>query len=205
MTSNPPSSLQSRQRLHQRQNSIPVALEAMKVQIPPNPARQAMHRRGQSYDMSRSPIRRHQRTGSAVSMNTNLGQHILREAQQQRIARPGQQQIQPRIDTSIAQQYGGYPPQSLPGTPYEMTMNAFMSAPQNMMQHPQYQNMHMQIPHCSPNQFAVMENMQGYFQPMHPMDDGQIMPNVDRSTSQPDLRIHTGLRPYTPTHQIQTG
>lgn len=208
MMSNPPPSLQSRQRLHQRQQSTPVAFEAMKVQIPPNPARQSMHRRGQSFDMSRSPIRRHQRTGSAVSTNTNLGQHILREAQQHRIARPGQQQIQPRVDTSIAQQYSGYPPtHSLPGTPYDMTMNAYMSVPQNMIQHSQYQNMqmHMQMPQGSPVPFSPMENAQNYFQAMHQMQESPAMPNFDRRISQPDLRIQTGLRPYTPTHQIQTG
>lgn len=206
--SNPPPSLQNRQRLHQRQQSTPVAFEAMKVQIPPNPARQNMHRRGQSFDMSKSPIRRqHQRTGSAVSTNTNLGQHILREAQQQRIARPGQQQIQPRLDTSIAQQYGGYPPtHSLPGTPYDMTMNAYMSMPQNMIQHSQYQNMQMpmQMQQNSPIPFSPMDMAPNYFQATHQFQEAQAM-NLDRRMSQPDLRLQTGLRPYTPTHQIQTG
>ncbi|KAK5070509.1 Metallothionein expression activator [Lithohypha guttulata] len=49
------------------------------------------------------------------------------------------------------------------------------------------------------------ENTQHYFQPMHHMQDiQQMVPPHDRRLSQPDLRIQTGMRPYTPTHQIQT-
>ncbi|KAK3306046.1 uncharacterized protein B0T15DRAFT_217092 [Chaetomium strumarium] len=105
MLSNPPnmSGLHSRQRQHRRQNSTPSAFEAVK--IAPLPSFQqrphTSHRRGLSLDT------RGQQPGStprpitprpsypAVSMSgTNPGtpttpQHVLREAQQQRTARPG--------------------------------------------------------------------------------------------------------------------
>ena len=212
MMSNPPSSLQSRQKLHhQRQNSTPVAFEAMKVPMPPHTQRQTLHRRGQSYDMARTPIRRQQHTGSAVSMTTNIGsihgQQILREAQQQRIARPGQQYTQPQVDTSVTQHCGNFPhPQSFSTIPYDMTMNAIIPINQEMMQHSQYQNMQMPLSAGPQSPFVFDENSQHYFQAMHQMQEAaQMMAQTDRRMSQPDLRIQTGLRPYTPTHQLQTG
>lgn len=209
MMSNPPSSLQSRQKLHRRQNSTPVAaFEAMKVQMPPTQThRHNMHRRGQSFDLSRGPIRRHAHNGSAISMHTNIGpihgQQILREAQQQRIPRPGQQAIQPRVDTSSAQQCGMYT-QPSPSIPYDMTMNT--PSPNSMMQYAHMQNAQMPMSAGFPNPYMFDENNHHYFQAMHQMQDiPEMMPFNDRRMSQPDLRIQTGLRPYTPIHQIQTG
>lgn len=208
--SNPPSSLQSRQKLHKRQNSTPVAFEAMKAQMPPNTIqRHSLHRRGQSHDISRTPIRRHQHTGSAVSMNANTGsiqgQQILREAQQQRTARPGQQHIQPRVDTLIAQQCGGFIQQQPFQETYDMTMNAIMPSPQGMMHHAQFSGMQMPLSAGSQESFMLDENSQNYFQALHSMQDAAQMMTMDRRMSQPDLTVQTRMRPYTPTHQIQTG
>jgi len=184
----------------------------MKVPMPPSTThRQSLHRRGQSYDMARSPIRRHQQTGSAVSMNTNIGsihgQQILREAQQQRIARPGQQHSQPQVDSSVAQQCGNFPPpHSFSAMPYDMTMNAIMPMNQDMMQHSQYQNMPIPLSGGPQSPFTFDENSQHYFQAIHQLQEAaQMMPQTDRRMSHPDLRIQTGMRPYTPTHQLQTG
>lgn len=204
MMSNPPSSLQSRQKLHKRQRSTPVAFEAMKVQMPPNPTqRQGLHRRGQSYDLARSPIRRHQHTGSMVGTNTNLGsiqgQQILREAQQQRIARPGQQHIQPQVETILAQQCG-----PLSDTSYDMTINAIMPSQQGMMQHPNFHGMQMPLSAGVQDAYMLDENSQHYFQTLHAVQDAAHMMPMDRRLSQPDMRIQTAMRPYTPNHQIQT-
>ncbi|KAJ2902276.1 hypothetical protein MKZ38_000742 [Zalerion maritima] len=112
MLSNP--TTQARQRQHRRQNSTPSAFEAVKIapNLPNNMQsqhrRQHMaHRRGMSLD-TRRPM--HHRQDSSSSMgypptvsnttsdntnNTGLAtnpQHVLREAQQQRIARPGNPQ-----------------------------------------------------------------------------------------------------------------
>ncbi|KAF4775425.1 hypothetical protein HER10_EVM0010350 [Colletotrichum scovillei] len=95
MLSNNPqtSNLHARHRAHRRQNSTPTAFEAVKIQpLPPNVQRQRAlgHRRGLSLDTRRQDF-------APVSMTTNTGlaqpQHVLREAQQQRIqARPGPRQ-----------------------------------------------------------------------------------------------------------------
>lgn len=104
MLSNPPSasSLQARQRQHRRQNSTPSAFEAVKIAPLPNfQQRPPMsHRRGLSLDTRRnqfSPtnptttIRQDFTTVSTSTTNPGsaTSQHVLREAQQQRIARPG--------------------------------------------------------------------------------------------------------------------
>jgi regulatory protein SWI5 len=92
MLSNP-NNLQSRQRQHRRQNSTPTAFEPVKVSHLPNIQRHG-HRRGMSLDQ-----RRRQSPPQEIPVSTtNTGytttqQHILRETQQQRLARqgPGQQ------------------------------------------------------------------------------------------------------------------
>ena len=92
MLSNPTNNLHNRQRHHRRQNSTPTAFEAVKVSTLPNIQRHA-HRRGMSLDQ-----RRQAKTPQAFTVSTtnNQGyqttqQHVLREAQQQRLVRPGQQ------------------------------------------------------------------------------------------------------------------
>lgn len=102
MLSTPTSFAQQRQRLHRRQNSTPVAFEGGRVPThpvsTPGLTRQNSHRRGQSLDQ-RSPIRR--RPSPPQDSNrtftnqrqSDVQQHILQEAQQQRLARPGQQQL----------------------------------------------------------------------------------------------------------------
>jgi regulatory protein SWI5 len=98
-----------RQRQHRRQNSTPTAFEAVKIAPLPkfhnqqqHRPHQMSHRRGLSLDTHRqqlSPTRarttiRQDYTTVSTSTTNNTGlsttqQHVLREAQQQRIARPG--------------------------------------------------------------------------------------------------------------------
>lgn len=221
--SNPPSSLQQRQRMHRRQNSTPVAsFEAMRVNTSMPQQRQTFHRRGQSFDQQRSPIRKHHH-GSTVSM-TDIGQlhgqQILREAQQQRIPRPGQQhqhhqpnQMNMNIEMPMSPSCGIFTamPNSLPGTPYEnMTMNEIMHQNSHAMDFSQAQQYfsEMNMPVSSLQAMGVMdENSPQYFQDNRGI---QIHANTgisfdNRRMSQPDLRVQTQLRPHTPSNQIQTG
>ncbi|KAF4922331.1 Metallothionein expression activator [Colletotrichum viniferum] len=84
----PTSSLHARHR-HRRQNSTPTAFEAVKIQpLPNNVQRQRAlgHRRGLSLDTRRQVM-------SPNGTRQDFAQHVLREAQQQRIqARPGPRQ-----------------------------------------------------------------------------------------------------------------
>ncbi|KAK0612061.1 hypothetical protein B0T14DRAFT_340400 [Immersiella caudata] len=138
MLSNPPpsaSSLHARQRQHRRQNSTPSAFEAVKIAPLPNFQQRAAHmshRRGLSLDTRRSQfspttptttIRQDYTTVSTTTTNTGsttTPQHVLREAQQQRIARPGhgqpsygdiasqQQQQQQQQQTQQQQQHDNF-------------------------------------------------------------------------------------------------
>ncbi|KAI1098422.1 hypothetical protein F4804DRAFT_324802 [Jackrogersella minutella] len=119
MLSNPPQGgLQARNRQHRRQNSTPTGFETMKIASNlPNmhlhhhqQQRSRMsHRRGMSLDTRRqqhphqqqrqmqSPTIPQRQEFPMVSNTTNntgsiTSQHVLREAQQQRMARPGPQQ-----------------------------------------------------------------------------------------------------------------
>jgi hypothetical protein len=208
MMSNQPSSLQSQptKQFHRRQNSTPVvAFEAMKVsQLPPQ--RQDVHRRGLSFDQhQRSPIRR--QPGNMVSItNPPHGQHILREAQQLRTARPGQQHI--TTDLPISPNCANFP-NSQPSTPYDqMSMNAAMQKSQSMQfQNSPYYPYDMSpamspMQNAFPNVVRVDENSQHYFQNVHPNQDPNMV--FDRRMSQPDLRVQT-MRPLTPADQIQNG
>ncbi|KIX00748.1 uncharacterized protein Z518_09813 [Rhinocladiella mackenziei CBS 650.93] len=220
MMSNPPSSLQQRQRLHRRQNSTPVvAFEAMKVAANMPPQRQNLHRRGQSFDQQRSPIRKHQE-GSTVSI-TNLGpihgQQILREAQQQRIARPGQQQQQHNIhlDMSISPDCGIYPAvsNSIPDPSCErMTTNAIMhqNPPGIDFAHSQlyFSDMNMPMQNGIPNMGLMDENNPQYLQNAQSVHSQQSngMSFGNRRMSQPDLRVQTQLPqfPLTPPFSQHT-
>ncbi len=92
MLSNPTNNLHNRQRQHRRQQSTPHAFEPVKVESLPNIQRHGSHRRGMSLDQ-----RRRQTPPQEINVSiTNTGyqttpQHILRETQQQRLARPGRQ------------------------------------------------------------------------------------------------------------------
>lgn len=215
MMSNPPSSLQQRQALHRRQNSTPVvAFEAMRVTASSPQQRRSLHRRGQSFDQQRSPIRKQQ--GSTVSM-TNLGSihghQILREAQQQRIARPGQQ-LDTRMELPISPECGIYSASSssMSGTPFEnMPMNVFMHQNSQGMEFshsPQFfPGLNMAMHGGMSNMGLMDENNPHYLQGAQSVLSHQAtgMPMDVRRMSQPDLRVQTQLRPHTPSHQIQTG
>jgi hypothetical protein len=200
---------------HRRQNSTPVvAFEAMKVSNSnqqPNQQRQPMHRRGLSFDQhNRSPIRR-QPLGSTVSITNvaqQLGQQILREAQQQRALRPGQQHPMIQTDIPVQSPQCGVYSGSNPSTPYEaMTMNSIMQHPPQMpFPNPQFYPSDPTA-YQSPYQgmAVVDENTPHYFPPSHQV---QPMPQPgfdERRMSHPELRIHTNMRPQTPRDQIQTG
>ncbi|PQE20629.1 c2h2 transcription factor swi5 protein [Rutstroemia sp. NJR-2017a BBW] len=80
MLSNPTNNLQNRHRQHRRQNSTPTAFDAVKVNNLPTVQKHG-HRRGMSLDTRRRPT------------SPQVHTHILRETQQQRLVRPGQQQF----------------------------------------------------------------------------------------------------------------
>ncbi|KAI9771405.1 MAG: hypothetical protein M1835_006433 [Candelina submexicana] len=88
MLSNPNTNLHQRQRQHRRQNSTPTVFETTKVPLlPAKPTqRQGPHRRRLSLD-HRSPHRRQ----APLTPQDDIT-HTLREAQQHKLARPGQQQ-----------------------------------------------------------------------------------------------------------------
>ena len=93
MLSNPTNNLHNRQRQHRRQNSTPNAFESVKVPDLPNIQRHGGHRRGMSLDTRQ---RQTPPQDILTASTTNQGyqttqQHILRETQQQRLVRPGQQ------------------------------------------------------------------------------------------------------------------
>ncbi|KZF21931.1 hypothetical protein L228DRAFT_163733 [Xylona heveae TC161] len=101
MLSNPATNLHLRQRQHRRQNSTPTAFETPKVPLLPATQlqRHGSHRRGMSLDQRANlfqPRRFSTQDDVTVSI-TNPGfnrhpQHIVREAQPQRLLRPGHQQ-----------------------------------------------------------------------------------------------------------------
>jgi regulatory protein SWI5 len=100
MLSNP-TNLHQRQRQHRRQKSTPTAFEAPKVPLLPLIPTNGHHRRGMSLDQRqrRQPSPQENNTVSTTNNGFHqTQQHILREAQQQRLARPGQQQQAPRHD-----------------------------------------------------------------------------------------------------------
>lgn len=102
MLSNQTSNLHPRQ--HGRQNSTPTVFDAQKVPLLPATLQQQQHgshRRGLSLDQhthTRSPRQLSPQDDRTRSTNPGLPltqQHILREAQPQLLARPGQQLQQP--------------------------------------------------------------------------------------------------------------
>ncbi|KAI0103299.1 hypothetical protein GGR51DRAFT_252990 [Nemania sp. FL0031] len=125
MLSNPPTSgLHARNRQHRRQNSTPTPYEAVKIapnlpNIQPSPLRppprqqqqqqqqaraRVSHRRGMSLDTRRQMLAQKRQAYPMVSNTNNTGsaippQHVVREAQQQRIARPGPQQAYGNLAT----------------------------------------------------------------------------------------------------------
>jgi regulatory protein SWI5 len=92
MLSNPTNNLHNRQRQHRRQNSTPTAFEPVKVSNLPNIQRHGGHRRGMSLDTRRrqTPPQEYMVSTTNTGYQTTQ-QHILRETQQQRLVRPGQQ------------------------------------------------------------------------------------------------------------------
>ncbi|KAI0509486.1 hypothetical protein F5B22DRAFT_322979 [Xylaria bambusicola] len=122
MLSNPPQSgLHARNRQHRRQNSTPTGYDTMKIatnlpNIQPSPLRpqhtqyqqqrsRVAHRRGMSLDTRRQMLsQKRQSYGMVSNTNNSTGsattpQHVVREAQQQRIARPGPQQAYANLAT----------------------------------------------------------------------------------------------------------
>lgn len=80
-----PSGMQRHQRQHRRQNSIPVALEAVKTPNPPGAAmhRYSAHKRGMSLDQPPRNLHPTLMPKKASSMGQNQYTNVLRETQQQ--------------------------------------------------------------------------------------------------------------------------
>ncbi|KAH7395543.1 hypothetical protein BKA64DRAFT_708939 [Cadophora sp. MPI-SDFR-AT-0126] len=95
MLSNPTKNLHNRQRQHRRQQSTPNAFEPVKATNLPNIQRHNSHRRGMSLDQRRrqTPPQEYMVSNTNPGYQTTQPQHILRETQQQRLARPGQNQF----------------------------------------------------------------------------------------------------------------
>ena len=141
--------------------------------------------------------------------STQHGQQILREAQQQNLARPGQ-----RNETPTTPQ-GGLFPLNTQFNPEQMysnttTMNAMMHSPENMqIANSPFYTQEMSMPMSAGFDgmgLGLDENSQHYFQPSHQVrhDFGNVM--VDgRRMSQPDLHVYTGQRPITPAQHVNTG
>jgi regulatory protein SWI5 len=85
--------MQRHQRQHRRQNSIPVALEAVKAPNLPAAAmhRYSMHKRGMSLDQSRVNLQPTLMPKTEPSMSQSQYTNVLREAQQQRTSQLNQQ------------------------------------------------------------------------------------------------------------------
>jgi hypothetical protein len=214
MMSNPTSVLQQRQKLHRRQNSTPVAFEALKVPIlSPAIQRHNSHRRGQSLDQ-RNPIRgANRQTGSTVSItnqgSTSIGQQILREAQQQKIAGPGQ-----RNQLPVSPQCGTFPDSNIDQNELynSTTINAILQ--EQAMAHvasplQQYFSQDLYMPASAGLESMdsnVDENSQHYFHSTHNMtlDLEDEMLN-ERRMSQPDLQMYAQQRPITPAQQMNSG
>ena len=214
MMSNPPSVLQQRQKLHRRPNSTPVAFEALKVPtLPPTIQRHNLHRRGQSLD-HRSPTRSANRqTGSTVSItntgSATIGQQILREAQQQNIARPGQ-----RNQSPVPPQCGIFQDHDIDHNELynSTTMNAILQEQSSLqVASPLQQFFSQDLYMPSPVGFEDMDsnvdqNTQLYFQSTHNVRqsfDDEMM--NERRMSQPDLQMYGQQRPTTPAQQMNSG
>jgi hypothetical protein len=145
---------------------------------------------------------------------TNLGsvqqgQQILREAQQQKLARPGQ-----RNETPSTPQCGLFPlnTQFHPDPLYNNTpiMNAMMQNSGDMqIAHSPFYAQDMNMPMSAGFHgmgLGLDENSQHYFQPSHHLrqDFGNAMMD-GRRLSQPELQLYTEQRPITPAHQSNTG
>jgi regulatory protein SWI5 len=181
MLSNPPpSGLQARIRQHRRQNSTPSAIEAMKIatNLPNNMhpqqhqqqqhhhqfnsrARMSQHRRGMSLDTRRQQMHSPATTRQdfhMVSEHTNTTgfsstpQHVLREAQQQRIARPGTHQQQAFANLATDENYlmsphgTPLPQQGYDGLCYDGLQEAAQQSPMDVpfdMHHPNAVNFMM--------------------------------------------------------------
>ena len=213
MLSNPQTVLQQRQRLHRRQNSTPTTpYEAMKVPIIPAPGlqRHNSHRRGQSLDQ-RSPIRRPRSVYEGVSI-TNKGsifeQQILREAQQQRLQRPGQQTQSHIPQCGLPMDNTDFQRMSMPMTQSIYTDQAIMNAPLQSPGNTNYEiGRGIELPMGGAYEMVGLgldENANNhYFQQSHhqlyDMNDGMGMDM--RRMSQPDLQDF-GQRPMTPLQQM---
>ena len=219
MLSNPQTVLQQRQRLHRRQNSTPVTYEAMKVPTIQTSGLQRAHshRRGQSLDQ-RSPIRRPRSTQESVSITNRVNeQQILREAQQQRILRPGQR-YQPLQSPQCGTQFSEANYHSMNGMPLDTSMYDDPRTMNPYLQPSASVHFANNMPLSPGMQMASSGGYEGiglgldenaghqYFQQNQNLlydmsnDDGTDV----RRMSQPELQAYT-QRPVTPTHQTNNG
>ena len=211
--SNPTNALHRRQQFHRRQNSTPLAFEAIKAPMIQTPAQrqQNSHRRGQSLDTINRLPQEDQTVSTTNAGLTPNGQHTLREAQQIKIARPGQHHPQvpsPLCETFFQnQQYFPFS-NSNPGTPSAYFDDpSTLAAPGVQVGTPGAYPSELGMP--VPAEFESIDvemdgfSGQDYFQPDHlPVSDTvdqQLMQL--RRQSQPDAQAFH-QQPSTPTHQI---
>lgn len=155
MLSNP-TNLHQRQRQHRRQKSTPTVFDAPKVPLLPNIVTNGHHRRGMSLDQRRRRLPSPQENKTVSTTNNGFHQtqqHILREAQQQRLARPGQQQQVPRhnrindenylisplaspqshcFDSGFVGSYGDFQPNQPTHAPYSAQIHTPVKAEPNV-------------------------------------------------------------------------
>ena len=212
--SNPPSMLQQRQRIHRRQNSTPVAFEALKVPtLSPAVQRHGSHRRGQSLDQ-RSPTRGAKRqTGSKLSItnqgSATIGQQILREAQQQTLARPGQRNqspVSPQRSTILdhtIDQGGLHNANTIDAILQEQAKMQVATPIEQYFAQDLYMPISAGLESMDPN---MGDESQHYFQTTHSTRHGleDEMTN-ERTMSQPDLQMYAQQRPNTPAQLTNRG
>lgn len=187
MLSNPTNNLHNRQRQHRRQHSTPNAFDSVKVQDLPNIQRHGAHRRGMSLDTRR----RQSPPQDIITANTtNQGyqstqQHILRETQQQRLVRPGQQYTRMGNDENYLN--------SPITTPQRQSFDASCSAHYGEQQFSPY-SYNGPINTASPNLFsdgnltpsAFLDFSAGF-------EDGTGMQNSEHSSRRSSRRISGGI------------
>jgi regulatory protein SWI5 len=193
MLSNPPSrnQLHLRQRQHRRQNSTPTAIEAVKSEglpniHPPRPRPGLSHRRGLSLDTRRQQLSPFAATttigqdfttvSTATTTNTTgpaHPQHVLRESQQQRTARPG-------LDTPTNFVF-----------PANQTGDTYLLSPRGTPQHQRFQNFAPQ------ETFAISPQ----FSANHAKTDKANFLTTSTSMGSEDLEfLHTDSALSTPTY-----
>ncbi|RDW73905.1 hypothetical protein BP5796_07347 [Coleophoma crateriformis] len=213
MLSNPNNNLQNRQRLHRRQNSTPNAFEAAKVNALPNLQRHGSHRRGISLDQRRRQTPPQDYT------------HILRETQQQRLVRPGQQYqhydndenyksspaVTPHRQSFDAACMGNFEAQRMNSPyPYSGPINTTMSVDPNSFPGANDFNLYTSDGNLTPSAFLDFSHIEGMSQshsaPSSKRSSRRISGGIlDRVAQFENMATMKTERPITPPNQNASG